>query len=154
MPTGEDSGLIAPIAPIARLDLIAESLTAAGPGGGRGRRPGGAGGGPTRRRGGRPAPGPPIAEARGPKATPAGGREAPRGAPVRDRREKNRAAAIPRGECRRGKEWEAGSTLGLAEGGLTCLLNRITPRFDARVVTPWAEVHLRPPRRVLVRIPG
>jgi hypothetical protein len=32
VPTGEDSGLIAPIAPIARLDLIAESMTAAGAG--------------------------------------------------------------------------------------------------------------------------
>ena len=69
-------------------------------------------------------------------------------------RKKIRAGAIPRGGCRRGKEWEAGSTLGLAEGDLTFLLNRITLRFDASVVTPWAEMYLRQPRRVLVRIQG
>jgi hypothetical protein len=44
------------------------------------------------------------AEAEGPEITPAGGWNAPRGAPVRDRREKNCAAAIPRGSCRRGNE--------------------------------------------------
>jgi hypothetical protein len=36
------------------------------------------------------APGPPLAEAESPETTPAGGSNAPRGAPVRDRRKKNR----------------------------------------------------------------
>jgi hypothetical protein len=49
------------------------------------------------------SPGRPLAEAEGPETTPAGGWNAPRGAPVRDRQEKNRAGAIPRGGCRRGK---------------------------------------------------
>ncbi len=53
---------------------------------------------------GRLAPGPPITEAEGPEATPAGGLNAARGAPARDCREKIRAGAIPRGGCRRGKE--------------------------------------------------
>jgi hypothetical protein len=37
----------------------------------------------------KPSPGPPIAEAEGPEASPAGGWDAPRGAPVCNRREKN-----------------------------------------------------------------
>ena len=68
---------------------------------------------------------------------------------MREDGQKYRSGASPQGGCSRGKEWEAGYTLGLAEGDLTCLLNRITLRFDARVVTPWAEVHLRSPQRVL-----
>ena len=94
-------------------------------------------------RAGRLAPGPPLAEAEGPETTPAGGWKAPRGAPVRDRREKIRAGAIPRGGCRRGKEWEGGYTLGLSEGDLSFLPNGTTLGFDASVVTPWAEMHLR-----------
>ena len=39
--------------------------------------------------------------------------------------------------------------LGLAEGDLTCSLNRITLRFDASVVTLWAEMYLRQPQRIL-----
>jgi hypothetical protein len=54
-----------------------------------------------------PSPGPPLAEAEDPAATPACGWNAPRGAPVRDRRGKTHAGAIPRGGCRRGKGWEA-----------------------------------------------
>ena len=56
---------------------------------------------------------------------------------------KARAGDIPRGGCRRGKEEEVGYTLGPSEGDLIFLLNRITPGFDASVVTPWAEMHLR-----------
>jgi hypothetical protein len=52
----------------------------------------------------RPSPKPPIAEAGGPDAAPVGGWNAPRGVPVRDRRKKNCAGAIPRSRCRRGKE--------------------------------------------------
>jgi hypothetical protein len=58
--------------------------------------------------------GPAIAEAEGPEATPASGLNALRGTPVRDRREKIRTGAIPRGGCRRGKEWEASSRLAAA----------------------------------------
>lgn len=53
------------------------------------------------------------------------------------------AGDSPPGGYRRGKEWEAGYILGLSDGDLIFLLNSITRGFDAGVVTPWAEMHLR-----------
>jgi hypothetical protein len=66
---------------------------------------------------------------------------------------KNRAGAIPRGGAagvRNGRPAPPSAW----PSDLTNSLNRITLRFDASVVTPWAEIYLRQPRRVPVRIEG
>jgi hypothetical protein len=58
-------------------------------------------------------------------------------------REKFGVGAMPRCGCRRGKDWEAGSTLCPSERALIFLLIRATPGSDARGVTLRAEIDLR-----------